>query len=246
MRAVDEIDLDRDRERAGLRVPPRVRGRGAARDRPGGLANAGARNGSSASSVTTHGEIVVAKFFARNGPSGWYSQAWMSRADQSFTRQKPKICSSARSIGTGSPSGLPPAHEAAQLHLVVERAGWGRSSALRASGGLALARRAAAPACRSARSTRRGRGSRSAPTCSWAAADCRGGTCCRRWWRGGPRRRSRCSRRSPRAGAARRRAGRRGCGRRAGGSTRYAGESAPSSALTWRRSSDPARRRRAA
>ena len=55
---------------------------------------------------------------------------------------------------------------------------------------------AAAPACRSARSTTRGRDSRSAPTCSSAAADCRAGTCCRRWWRGGPRRRNRCSRRS--------------------------------------------------
>ena len=52
---------------------------------------------------------MVAKFFARNGPSGWYSQAWRSRADQSLTRQKPKIRSSARAIGTGSPSWLPAA-----------------------------------------------------------------------------------------------------------------------------------------
>ena len=35
-----------------------------------------------------------------------------------------------------------------------------------------------------------------APTCSWGAAGCRAGTCCRRWSRDGPRRRSRCSRRS--------------------------------------------------
>ncbi len=69
--------------------------------------NAGARNGSSASSVTTHGEIVVAKFFARNGPSGWYSHAWMSRADQSFSRHAPKRWSSAAVVGIGVPSALP-------------------------------------------------------------------------------------------------------------------------------------------
>ncbi len=43
---------------------------------------------------------------ARNGPSGWYSQAWMSRADQSFTSNMPNTWSSARSIGTGSPCAL--------------------------------------------------------------------------------------------------------------------------------------------
>src|SRR5688572_10782718 len=37
--------------------------------------NAGARNGASASRVTTQGDTVVAKFFDRNGPSGWYSHA---------------------------------------------------------------------------------------------------------------------------------------------------------------------------
>ena len=52
----------------------------------------GARNGASASSVTTQGEIVLPKFLDRNGPSGWYSQGWMSRADQSFTRHTPKRC----------------------------------------------------------------------------------------------------------------------------------------------------------
>ncbi len=49
------------------------------------------RNGASASGVMIQGEIVVQKFLARNGPSGWYSQAWMSRADQSFSRQKPAM-----------------------------------------------------------------------------------------------------------------------------------------------------------
>ena len=55
----------------------------------------GTRNGASASSVTTHGETVVAKLFARKGPSGWYSHVCMSRADQSLTRQSPKMASSA-------------------------------------------------------------------------------------------------------------------------------------------------------
>ncbi len=41
--------------------------------------------------VTTQGEIEVAKFLARNGPSGTYSQAWMSRADQSLTSTIPKM-----------------------------------------------------------------------------------------------------------------------------------------------------------
>lgn len=38
------------------------------------------RNGMSASIGTTHGEIVVPKFLARNGPSGTYSHFCMSRA----------------------------------------------------------------------------------------------------------------------------------------------------------------------
>ena len=35
------------------------------------------------------GEIEVATDFPRNGPSGTYSQAWMSRADQSLSRVTP-------------------------------------------------------------------------------------------------------------------------------------------------------------
>ena len=49
---------------------------------------------------------MVAKFLPRNGPSGWYSHACTSRADQSLSRQKPKICSAALPIGTVSPSSL--------------------------------------------------------------------------------------------------------------------------------------------
>src|SRR5437764_12885072 len=73
----------------------------------GGRKNDGTLYGSRASHVMTHGEIVVAKFFARNGPSGWYSHDWMSRADQSLTRQIPNKCSSPALIGTVSPDAVP-------------------------------------------------------------------------------------------------------------------------------------------
>lgn len=38
------------------------------------------RNGSNAYVVTTHGEIVVPKFLAVNGPKGMYSHFWISLA----------------------------------------------------------------------------------------------------------------------------------------------------------------------
>src|SRR4051794_12100919 len=57
--------------------------------------NTGQPYGSSASSVTTHGDMVLAKLLARNGPSGWYSHDWMSRADQSFSSTTPNTWSSA-------------------------------------------------------------------------------------------------------------------------------------------------------
>jgi len=65
----------------------------------------GHAKGASASRVTTHGEIVVAKFLAPKGPSGTYSNFWMSRALQSLHSTKPKMCSAARSIVSGVPSG---------------------------------------------------------------------------------------------------------------------------------------------
>src|SRR5512132_1739767 len=74
---------------------------------PGGLKNAGTRYGSSASHVTTQGEMVVAKLLDRKGPSGWYSHDWMSRADQSFTRHTPNRWSSASSMPMGLPSSFP-------------------------------------------------------------------------------------------------------------------------------------------
>lgn len=41
--------------------------------------------GNSASMGTTHGEMVVPKFFPRKGPRGTYSHAWMSRAESKHT-----------------------------------------------------------------------------------------------------------------------------------------------------------------
>src|SRR5664279_1458744 len=61
------------------------------------------RNGASASVVTIHGDNVLAKFFDRNGPRGWYSHGWMSRAVQSLNSAIPKTRDSASSIGTASP-----------------------------------------------------------------------------------------------------------------------------------------------
>jgi hypothetical protein len=54
----------------------------------------------------TQGETVVAKLLARKGPRGWYSQDWMSRADQSLRRLMPKIWCAALAIGIGVPRGL--------------------------------------------------------------------------------------------------------------------------------------------
>ncbi len=58
----------------------------------------------SASSGTTHGEIEVANDLPRNGPSGWDSQAWRSREDQSLTRKTPNTCSAKSDTPTGVPS----------------------------------------------------------------------------------------------------------------------------------------------
>jgi hypothetical protein len=57
--------------------------------------------------VITQGEIVLAKFFDRKGPSGWYSQACTSRADQSLSSTRPNQSASPCAIDFGSPSALP-------------------------------------------------------------------------------------------------------------------------------------------
>ena len=179
-----ERHLERDVEPAArsVRSDDEIRQRrGIARRR---ARRAGTRNGASASSVTTHGEIVVAKFFARNGPSGWYSHAWMSRADQSFTRHRPKTCRSASSIGIGVAERVARRDERADLELVVE-APRRPERRRRSSPSRVWPRRTAHRRAAARRSTTRGRDSRSAPTCSSAAAGCRAGTCCPTfvaWW----------------------------------------------------------------
>src|SRR6185369_6119610 len=62
------------------------------------------RKGSSASSVTIQGEMVEAKFLARKGPSGTYSQDCMSRALQSLNNTNPKIFSSVSLVVMCDPS----------------------------------------------------------------------------------------------------------------------------------------------
>ena len=59
-----------------------------------------------ACAVTTQGETLERKFFDRKGPSGWYSHAWISRADQSLSRQKPPTLSQASPINTDFHKGL--------------------------------------------------------------------------------------------------------------------------------------------
>src|SRR5215207_1219515 len=88
--------------------------------RPHGSPGARARGGSGGGSCTapatrlpsradsgvTQAAIEVANDFPRNGPSGWYSHAWMSRADQSFTSTTPNTWSGASATGTGTPVSL--------------------------------------------------------------------------------------------------------------------------------------------
>ena len=70
----------------------------------GSCRGGGTRAASSAASGTTHGDTEVAKDFARNGPSGWLSQTWMSRALQSLTSMKPNACSANSPAVTRWPS----------------------------------------------------------------------------------------------------------------------------------------------
>ena len=95
-----EVHLDDDVESERGRRPEVVEhGRVLAAPRSG----AGRRNGARASIVTTHGLTEVQKFFALNGPSGWYSHFCTSRADQSFTMHRPAMWSSASAIVMRSP-----------------------------------------------------------------------------------------------------------------------------------------------
>ena len=115
-----ELDLERDVERPRLltQVGQRrglLRGRGDARERGDG---------------TTQCPIDVANDLPRNGPSGWYSQAWMSRALQSLTSTSPKTWSSARSTRTGSPRGSA-ARSRRRARARCRGGGWARSAGRR-------------------------------------------------------------------------------------------------------------------
>ena len=73
----------------------------------GSWTGAATRAADSASSGTTHGDTDVANDLPRNGPSGWYSQAWMSRADQSLTSTTPKTWSAKSFVDSGTPGSDP-------------------------------------------------------------------------------------------------------------------------------------------
>ena len=144
---------------------------------------------------------MVRKLFPRNGPSGCDSHDWMSRADQSFSRQKPAMCSRrlADRDRLALPVAAPDPH--AEFQFVVEIAAWPERRR-RLARQLALARSAAARPRPTAAPTRRGCDRRRARICSSASADCRGAKSGRPCARDGCRRRNPCSRRRRPADAA--------------------------------------------
>ena len=161
----------------------------------GSWGGAGTRNGSSAASGTTHGETEVANDLPRNGPSGWYSQRWMSRALQSLTSTKPKTCSAAWLAGIGSRARCR-GRSRTRARARCRAARRGRSVAPRPARRAGAGRGAAARACPTARPSSPARGSRPAGGASWAAGGRRrAGTCGRGWWRARATSRSRRSRR---------------------------------------------------
>ena len=62
----------------------------------------------------------MAKLLARNGPRGWYSQDWMSRADQSLSRERPKMCCSARFDWDGFAERIACADVCADFQFIIE------------------------------------------------------------------------------------------------------------------------------
>jgi len=76
---------------------------------------AGLRKGSQRIKLTTHGEIEVQKFLAKNGPSGWYSPSECPRAPVVHRTIQKLIL--ARSMGMGSPSVLPGPDEKRRLQF---------------------------------------------------------------------------------------------------------------------------------
>ena len=160
------VQLDRQRDVQAPRVLGVVAGRAAAAGR-GAAARPGLLRARPAAPPTA--ETEVANDLPRNGPSGTYSHAWMSRADQSLTSSTPKTCSAKASTGTGSPSRdgrrrrsrprprCPAACDGPNVGARLRRA---------------AARTGGRPGYRRPRPSRRGRGSRSAGASS---SGCSGG-----------------------------------------------------------------------
>ena len=158
---------------------------------------------SSAASGVTQAQTEVAKDLPRNGPSGTYSQAWMSRADQSLRPTTPKTWSANASTAIRLAERRSRRRPRSRARPRCRAGGWARTSARPRSGALrwphgrttgvpltTTVPRAAVVA------------DRQVPPVRAAAAPGRGGRSGRRWRRGRARRRSRRSRRPRTAGAA--------------------------------------------
>ncbi len=94
------------------------------------------RAAASAAIGVTHADTLVANDLPRNGPSGTYSQAWMSRALQSLSSTTPNTCSSKSSTPTREPSadGVPttkPTSASMSSRMLGPKAGWGSAGVLR-------------------------------------------------------------------------------------------------------------------
>ena len=86
----------------------------------GSCGGASTRRGSSSASGVTQAEIDVWNDLPRNGPSGTYSHAWMSRALQSLTSTTPKTWSANALDGDRLAEPLGDADDEAELELDVE------------------------------------------------------------------------------------------------------------------------------
>ena len=141
---------------------------------------------------------------------------WMSRADQSLTRHRPKSARLGAADGHRLAQRISARRRSTRPPSRSRASGSGRT---RGVGALRLDLPVRPSHRRAARDDRR-----RAPVIAdrhplvvRAAADCRAGTCSRHSWRGGSTRRNRCNRRSWRARASRPEPSARVFGRRAGG-----------------------------
>ena len=114
------------------------------------ILRAAARSGTARSASQRHDpgrDRLVAKFLALNGPSGWYSHFWMSRADQSLTSTRPKMRPRRASTASVRPARCRAADEEPHLQLEVQQPARPEDRR-RVVGGLS-GRAGGAPACRS-------------------------------------------------------------------------------------------------